>query len=88
MPRGVRLIMTPPVLFLEEISTDETSCFEVISSDGSKTYDVMHDVDHHWICTCPDYYFRKHFCKHMKACAELKGIDDNMVYEEVRHGHN
>ena len=78
--------MTPPVTFLE--STDETQFFEVSSSNGSKKYDVMHDVDHHWICTCPDYYYRKKFCKHMRACAEVSGIKDTMVYEEVRHGNN
>ena len=74
--------MTPQVTFLE--STDETKFFEVTSSDGSKEYDVMYDVDHHWLCTCPDYYYRKKFCKHMKACAEASGIKDTTVFEEVR----
>ena len=75
-----------PVTLLE--SNDETSFFEVTSSDGSRKYDVMHDVDHHWICTCPDYHFRKHFCKHMKECADETGINDTIVYHEVKHGSN
>lgn len=65
-------------------SNDETLFLEVLSSDGSRRYDVMHDVDHHWICTCPQYYYRKVFCKHMKQCAEKLGINDTTVYEEVR----
>lgn len=64
-------------------SNDETLFFEVVSSDGSKKYDVMYDKDHHWLCTCPDYFFRKRYCKHMKACAEESGITDTMVYGKV-----
>lgn len=73
--------MNSPIIFLE--SNDETQFFEVLSSEGSKKYDVMYDVDHHWLCTCPDYYYRKRFCKHMMACAEMVGIVDTMVYAEV-----
>lgn len=65
-------------------SNDETLFFEVQSSDRSTLYDVMYDKFHHWLCTCPDYYFRKRFCKHMKSCAEMFGIKDTAVYEEVR----
>ena len=66
-------------------SNDETLFFEVPSeSTPEVSYDVMYDVDHHWLCTCPDYYYRKRFCKHMKACAELLGVTDTTVFEEVR----
>ena len=65
-------------------SNDETSFFEVESeSRPGVTFQVMHDVDHHWLCTCEQYYYRKTFCKHMKACAEMLGIKDTMVYAEV-----
>lgn len=64
-------------------SNDETLFLEVLSTDGSTLYDVMYDKFHHWICTCPDYYFRKRFCKHMRECAELLGISDVTVYAEV-----
>ena len=64
--------------------TDETIFMEVLSSKGDRKYDVMYDKFHHWLCTCPDYYFRKRFCKHMKACAEMLRIKDTTVYEEVR----
>ena len=65
-------------------SSDETLYFEVESDSASGvTYDVMYDVDHHWLCTCPHYYFRKVFCKHMAACAEMMGIKDTMVYAEM-----
>ena len=65
-------------------SNDETLFFEVLSSNGRDWYDVMYDVDHHWLCTCPDYYYRKRFCKHMKACADVMGITDTKVYAEMR----
>ena len=66
-------------------SNDETVFLEVqSSSDKNIWYDVMYDIDHHWLCTCPDYYYRKKFCKHMKACAELLGVTDTTVFEEVR----
>ncbi|MBO6274812.1 MAG: hypothetical protein J6M91_04620 [Methanobrevibacter sp.] len=65
-------------------SNDETLFFEVTSfTDNSIKYDVMYDVDHRWLCTCPDYYFRKRFCKHMRECAEMMGIHDVSVYAEV-----
>ena len=74
--------MSPQISFLE--SNDETKFFEVLSSDGTKKYDVMYDKDNHWLCTCPDYHFRKRFCKHMKAVAEATNITDSMVYAEVK----
>lgn len=72
--------MSPKILE----SNDETIFLEVLSSDGTRTYDVMYDVDHHWLCTCPDYYYRKRFCKHMRVCAEMLNIKDTRIYEEVR----
>ena len=65
-------------------SNDETLFFEVESdSRPGLLFDVMYDVDHHWLCTCEHYYYRKQYCKHMAACAELAGITDTMVYAEV-----
>ena len=64
-------------------SNDETLFFEVESESRPITFQVMHDKDHHWLCTCEQYYFRKVFCKHMKVCADMVGIEDTMVYAEV-----
>lgn len=65
-------------------SNDETLFLEVTSdSTPGVTYDVMYDKDHHWLCTCPQYYYRKKYCKHMAVCAESIGITDKMVYAEV-----
>lgn len=65
-------------------SNDETYFFEVESeSRPGVKFQVMHDVDHHWICTCEQYYYRKVFCKHMAACADMLGIKDTTVYAEV-----
>ena len=71
--------MSPKILE----SNDETIFLEALSSDGTRTYDVMYDVDHHWLCTCPQYYYRKKYCKHMAACAEMMNITDTMIYAEV-----
>lgn len=69
---------------LSPLSTDETLFFEVPSqSNPDVVYDTWYDKFSKWICSCPDYYFRKRFCKHMKACAELFGIEDTTVYAEV-----
>lgn len=65
-------------------SNDETLFFEVESmSRPGLTFDVMYDKDHHWLCTCEHYYYRKVFCKHMGVCADLMNISDRMVYAEV-----
>ena len=68
--------------------TSETIFFTVPSSDGSKVYDTWYDKDHKWICDCPDYYYRKRFCKQMRMCAELEQIDDHQIYHEVKDGSN
>ena len=75
--------MTLQDIKISKYSHDETLFFEVHSSNGDEYYDTWYDVDHKWICSCPDYYYRKRFCKHMKACAELMNISDTMVYAEV-----
>ena len=68
---------------LSPLSTDETLFFKVSSETTDEEYDTWFDKDHKWICTCPDYHYRKHFCKHMRACAEMIGIKDTTVYAEV-----
>ena len=67
------------------LSTDETLCFNVPSETTSETYLTSYDVLSRWLCDCPDYYYRKRFCKHMKACAELTGISDATVYHDVKN---
>ena len=76
--------MTSSLNIVELEGNDETRFFEVesMSRPGLK-FQVIHDNDHHWLCTGEHYYYRKSFCKHMKACAELMGIDDTIVYAEV-----
>lgn len=63
---------------------DETIFAEVesMSRPGLK-FQVMHDKDHHWLCTCEQYFFRKVYCKHMRMVADVTGITDTMVYAEV-----
>ena len=66
-------------------SNDETLFFEVPSeSRPGLTFQVMHDNDHHWLCTCEHYHYRKQYCKHMRACADMMNISDIRVYAEMK----
>lgn len=49
--------MSTPVVQLE--------CFTFIV-DGGKNM-VSWDYQDSWFCTCEDFYFRKHECKHIRA---------------------
>ena len=72
--------MSSPVVQLE--------CFTFIV-DGGKNK-VSWDFQDSWICTCEDFYYRKHECKHIKAVKkELREqvnralFDDNTCYEAL-----
>lgn len=62
--------------------------FQIQSRSNDKEFHtVAYDVVWGWICTCENYYYRKAYCKHMKACreyAESHGIEicDDNVYNE------
>jgi transposase len=55
--------------------------FSVRSSDGSKTYEVIADLDG-WTCTCPDWSDRKAPCKHILET--VLWLDPNRV--PIREG--
>ena len=58
-------------IVLLESGHDETLVFQVRSSQKKgKTHNVYVDVDHGFVCTCEDYYFRHRFCKHMQYVCE------------------
>ena len=40
-------------------------CFSFIINDGENR--VSWDYQDSWICTCEDFYYRKHECKHIKT---------------------
>ena len=44
--------------------------FKVIGSTG-EIYVVGYDYVDGWYCPCPDHMYRKHECKHIRACKEL-----------------
>ena len=71
--------MTPPKVQLEE--------FSFIIDDGKNR--VSWDYKDSWICTCEDFYYRQHECKHIKAVkSELREqvnralFDDSTCYEK------
>ena len=67
------------VLDVELIIRDCEGYLFQVNGDNFCSYDYLFK----WFCTCEDYYFRRHFCKHMKACADFAGIKDVTVYQEV-----
>ena len=67
-------------------STDETICFEVLSSSRNIIHDVCFDKDNGWICTCEQYYYRKKPCKHMRLAQQhfkqfYKIMDESFVFK-------
>ena len=65
--------MTPPQVQLEEFS------FIV---DGGKNR-VSWDFKDSWICTCEDFFFRKHECKHIRAVKkELREQVTHALFDE------
>lgn len=72
--------MTSPNVQLE--------CFSFIVDDGKNR--VSWDFKDSWICTCEDFFFRKHECKHIRAVKkELREqvnkalFDDKTCYETL-----
>ena len=59
--------MNSPII-LSEVTSQDGTLWEVSGSNGA-THIVAHDWDG-WMCTCPDHYYRKRECKHMKVCKE------------------
>ena len=51
----------------------------------SDKYIVAYDDEDGWFCNCPDRYYRKHDCKHIKeAKRNLKGVRIDEVVPETQ----
>ena len=57
---------------IKEYFKDNTGLIYEVTSERDKsiTYIVAVDEDDGWYCTCEDYKFRKHKCKHIRAVIE------------------
>lgn len=56
------------VIFDNYNSIGDTLFFEVKSESRPELlFDVWIDKQNMWLCTCENYYYRKVFCKHMRA---------------------
>ena len=65
--------MTPPQVQLEE--------FSFIVDNGKNR--VSWDCNDSWICTCEDFFFRKHECKHIRAVKkELREQVNKALFDE------
>lgn len=56
-----------PITVETLLEDSEGFIFRVIGSHGD-IYLVGFDYVDGWFCPCPDYYFRKHECKHIREC--------------------
>ena len=59
-----------PIIVEIEVADKDGYIFRVSGSQGDIYY-VGYDYTDGWFCPCPDYQFRKHECKHIRACKEL-----------------
>ena len=64
---------------------DETGLIYYVTSerDESITYVVAVDIYDGWYCTCEDYKFRKHKCKHIKEV--LKHLQKHYKFEYEKY---
>lgn len=69
--------MKSPVVKLE--------CFTFVVDDGNNK--VSWDFQDSWICTCEDFYYRKHECKHIKQVKkELRSqVNDALLDHRTCH---
>lgn len=73
---------TFPIIATIIFSDSEGFIFEVIGSHGD-IYIVGFDYQDGWYCPCPDYQFRKHECKHVRACKELLNAQHVNVQDDL-----
>ena len=59
-------------MILKEYLHDKEGFIFFIESESQKdlTYTIAVDYDDGWYCTCDDYKFRKHKCKHIQYSEE------------------
>ena len=74
-----------PILAEVEVADKDGFIFRVSGSKGDIYY-VGYDYEDGWFCPCPDYQFRSHECKHIRACKELLkqsnvSVGDNLFCE-------
>ena len=73
---------TFPITATIIFSDSEGFIFEVTGSHGD-IYIVGFDYVDGWYCPCPDYQFRKHECKHIRACKELLNAQHVNVQDDL-----
>lgn len=57
---------------IEVLNDSEGVMWEVESSQKNIYYIVNVFFDERgWYCNCPDHYYRKHDCKHIRYCKEV-----------------
>lgn len=76
--------MKPPVTI--DYHDSEGLIFTVESSEDDLPHTLGYDTWDGWCCTCMDYKYRKHFCKHMQLAKELAEAEGYIVDETVYVG--
>ena len=46
-------------------------------------YTVDWNIYKGWLCDCPDHLFRKHTCKHIRACRDYVAIHGLVLHSKL-----
>lgn len=71
---------------LKEYYKDTEGLIYLVMSERDNTtiYVVAVDKDDGWYCTCEDYKFRKHKCKHIRAVIQYLQKNYQSDYEKYK----
>lgn len=71
----------------EKICSDNYGVVYLVPSDSDDfPHTVSYDTEDGWCCTCMDYKYRKHFCKHMQLAKKLAEAEGHILDETVFKG--
>ncbi len=70
---------------IKEYHKDKEGLIYQVTSERDKNITYIVAVDNYdgWYCTCEDYKFRKHKCKHIRAVTEY--LQKNYYNEYVKY---
>ena len=71
-----------PVTVETILHDGEGFIFKVIGSTG-EIYLVGYDYLDGWYCPCPDHMYRKHECKHIRACKSELELNQICVGDDL-----
>jgi len=67
------------IVGLNQVKRIDRSTYKVKSQSSGFWYDVIHQYNKGWICSCPDYLFRKVECKHILSVYLSKELRHKII---------